>query len=47
VSRLYDEELRSVGLRRTQCSLLRRLRDAGEVRQRDPLQHGADTWLDL
>jgi DNA-binding MarR family transcriptional regulator len=35
VSRLYDEELRDVGLRTTQFSLLRRLRRAGEVRQRD------------
>jgi DNA-binding MarR family transcriptional regulator len=35
VSRLYDEELRGVGLRTTQYSLLRRLRHAGEVRQRD------------
>jgi DNA-binding MarR family transcriptional regulator len=35
VSRLYDEELRRVGLRTTQCSLLRRLRGAGEIRQRD------------
>src|SRR5262245_64239326 len=35
VSRLYDEELRDVGLRTTQYSLLRRLRAAGEVRQRD------------
>lgn len=35
VSRLYDEELRSFGLRTTQFSLLRRLRAAGEVRQRD------------
>ena len=35
VSRLYDEELRGVGLRTTQHSLLRRLRAAGEVRQRD------------
>jgi DNA-binding MarR family transcriptional regulator len=35
VSRLYDEELRGVGLRTTQCSLLRRLSAAGEVRQRD------------
>jgi DNA-binding MarR family transcriptional regulator len=35
VSRLYDEELRDVGLRTTQYSLLRRLRHAGEVRQRD------------
>jgi len=35
VSRLYDEELRGVGLRTTQYSLLRHLRNAGEVRQRD------------
>ena len=35
VSRLYDEELRSVGLRTTQYSLLQRLRRTGEVRQRD------------
>jgi DNA-binding MarR family transcriptional regulator len=35
VSRLYDEELRGVGLRTTQYSLLRCLRRAGEVRQRD------------
>jgi DNA-binding MarR family transcriptional regulator len=35
VSRLYDEELRSAGLRTTQYSLLQRLRRAGEVRQRD------------
>jgi DNA-binding MarR family transcriptional regulator len=35
VSRLYDEELRRVGLRTTQYSLLRRLSCAGEVRQRD------------
>jgi DNA-binding MarR family transcriptional regulator len=35
VSRLYDEELRGVGLRTTQYSLLRRLRHAREVRQRD------------
>ncbi len=35
VSRLYDEELREVGLRTTQYSLLQRLRRAGEVRQRD------------
>jgi DNA-binding MarR family transcriptional regulator len=35
VSRLYDEELRGVGLRTTQYSLLRRLRRAGEIRQRD------------
>jgi DNA-binding MarR family transcriptional regulator len=35
VSRLYDEELRGVGLRTTQCSLLQLLRRSGEVRQRD------------
>jgi DNA-binding MarR family transcriptional regulator len=35
VSRLYDEELRGVGLRTTQYSLLRRLSRSGEVRQRD------------
>src|SRR5260370_41154756 len=35
VSRLYDEELRSVGLRTTQYSLLCYLRRAGQVRQRD------------
>jgi DNA-binding MarR family transcriptional regulator len=35
VSRLYDEELRGVGLRTTQYSVLRLLRDTGEVRQRD------------
>src|SRR5262245_25497222 len=35
VSRLYDDELRGVGLRTTQYSLLRHLRHAGEVRQRD------------
>ena len=35
VSRLYDEEMRGVGLRATQHSLLQRLRRAGEVRQRD------------
>jgi DNA-binding MarR family transcriptional regulator len=35
VSRLYDGELRGVGLRTTQYSLLRHLRRAGEVRQRD------------
>ena len=43
VSRLYDEELREVGLRTTQYSLLRWLRHAGEVRQRDL---GALTYLD-
>jgi DNA-binding MarR family transcriptional regulator len=35
MSRLYDEEMRGVGLRTTQYSLLRRLSHAGEVRQRD------------
>ena len=35
VSRLYDEDLRGVGLRTTQYSLLRQLRAAGEARQRD------------
>jgi DNA-binding MarR family transcriptional regulator len=35
VSRLYDEELRSVGLRTTQLSLLKGLHGSGEVRQRD------------
>ena len=35
VSRLYDEELRSIGLRTTQYSLLQLLRRSGEVRQRD------------
>ena len=35
VSRLYDEELREVGLRATQYSLLQSLRQSGEVRQRD------------
>jgi DNA-binding MarR family transcriptional regulator len=43
VSRLYDEEMRGVGLRTTQYSLLRRLSHAGEVRQRDL---GALTSLD-
>jgi DNA-binding MarR family transcriptional regulator len=35
VSRLYDEELRGIGLRTTQFSLLSLLRRSGEVRQRD------------
>jgi DNA-binding MarR family transcriptional regulator len=35
VSRLYDEELRSTGLRTTQYSLLSRLSRVGEVRQRE------------
>jgi DNA-binding MarR family transcriptional regulator len=43
VSRLYDDELRSAGLRTTQFSLLRHLRRAGEVRQRDL---GGLTFLD-
>ena len=33
VSRLYDEELRGVGLRTTQYSLLRQLSRSGEVRR--------------
>jgi DNA-binding MarR family transcriptional regulator len=43
VSRLYDEELRGVGLRTTQYSLLRYLEHSSEVRQRDL---GAATSLD-
>ena len=35
VSRLYDEELRGVGLRTTQYSLLRVLARSGQVRQGD------------
>src|SRR5262249_6669417 len=35
VSRLYDEELRGVGLRATQFSLLQALLRSGELRQRD------------
>jgi DNA-binding MarR family transcriptional regulator len=35
ISRLYDEELRGVGLRTTQFSLLQSLRRSGELRQRD------------
>ena len=35
VSRLYDEELRSTGLRTTQYSLLSLLDRAGELRQRE------------
>jgi DNA-binding MarR family transcriptional regulator len=35
VTRLYDEELRGIGLRTTQLSLLQLLRRSGEVRQRD------------
>src|SRR5580765_5119214 len=43
VSRLYDDELRGVGLRTTQYSLLSRLSRVGEVRQRD---FGGMTSLD-
>jgi DNA-binding MarR family transcriptional regulator len=43
VSRLYDEELRGLGLRTTQYSLLRYLKHFGAVRQRDL---GARTSLD-
>jgi len=43
VSRLYDEEMRGVGLRTTQYSLLRVLAKAGEVRLGDL---GALTFLD-
>jgi DNA-binding MarR family transcriptional regulator len=35
VSRLYDEELRGLGLRITQYTLLDHLHHAGEIRQRD------------
>ena len=35
VSRMYDEELRAVGLRTTQYALLAWLQTAGEARQRD------------
>src|ERR1700730_1486568 len=35
VTRLYDDELRSMGLRTTQYSLLRYLKHFGAVRQRD------------
>jgi DNA-binding MarR family transcriptional regulator len=35
VSRFYDDELRGIGLRTTQYSLLQLLRRSGEVRQRD------------
>jgi DNA-binding MarR family transcriptional regulator len=47
VSRLYDEELRCVGLRTTQYSLLRVLARAGEVRQGDlgGLTHLDETTL--
>jgi DNA-binding MarR family transcriptional regulator len=43
VSRLYEEDLRGVGLRATQYSLLRHLRAAEEVRQKDL---GGLTFLD-
>jgi DNA-binding MarR family transcriptional regulator len=43
VTRLYDVELRSVGLRTTQYSLLRYLKHFGAVRQRDL---GSATSLD-
>src|SRR5215469_9116910 len=43
VSRLYDEELRGVGLRTTQYSLLRYLQHFSALRQRDL---GAATSLD-
>jgi DNA-binding MarR family transcriptional regulator len=43
VTRLYNDELRSVGLRTTQYSLLRYLKHFGTVRQRDL---GAATSLD-
>jgi DNA-binding MarR family transcriptional regulator len=43
VSRFYDEELRGVGLRTTQFSLMRFLKNSGGVRQRDL---GARTSLD-
>jgi DNA-binding MarR family transcriptional regulator len=47
VSRLYDEELRCVGLRTTQYSLLRVLARVGEVRQGDlgDLAHLDETTL--
>jgi len=47
VSRLYDDELRAVGLRTTQYSLLRTLARAGEVRQGDlgDLTHLDETTL--
>jgi len=35
VSRLYDDELRGIGLRTTQYSLLQSISRSGEVRQRD------------
>jgi DNA-binding MarR family transcriptional regulator len=43
VTRLYDDELRGVGLRTTQYSLLRYLKHFGAVRQRDL---GSATSLD-
>ncbi len=47
VSRLYDEELRGVGLRTTQLSLLHQLARAGPVRQGDlvALTHLEETTL--
>src|SRR5437588_10214614 len=47
VSRLYDEELRGVGLRTTQYSLLRVLARAGQIRQGDlgGLTHLDETTL--
>ena len=47
VSRLYDNELRTVGLRTTQYSLLRAVARAGEVRQGDlgGLTHLDETTL--
>jgi DNA-binding MarR family transcriptional regulator len=47
VSRLYDEELRQVGLRTTQYSLLRCVARAGQVRQGDlvGLAHLEETTL--
>src|ERR1700675_2517104 len=47
VSRLYDEELRGVGLRTTQYSLLHHLARAGQVRQGDlvGLTHLEETTL--
>src|SRR5271168_5257401 len=47
VSRLYDEELRGVGLRTTQYSLLQILARAGQVRQGDlgGLTHLEETTL--
>jgi DNA-binding MarR family transcriptional regulator len=47
VSRFYDEELRGVGLRTTQYSLLRVLARAGQVRQGDlsGLTHLEETTL--